>query len=63
VDGLRKHFESNMFGQLAVTQAFLHAMIRRRSGVIINSERGVGGGMERVARWMEGWLWLCLFAL
>jgi NAD(P)-dependent dehydrogenase (short-subunit alcohol dehydrogenase family) len=39
-DDLRRHFDCNVFGQVAVAQAFLPAMIKRRSGVVVNGALG-----------------------
>ncbi|SPC64019.1 related to AYR1 - NADPH-dependent 1-acyl dihydroxyacetone phosphate reductase [Ustilago sp. UG-2017b] len=36
VDNIRKTFDANFFGLIAVTQAAVPSMIRRRSGVIVN---------------------------
>jgi short-subunit dehydrogenase len=36
IDALRRQFETNVFGAVAVTQAFLPAMFQRRQGRIIN---------------------------
>jgi short-subunit dehydrogenase len=36
IDALRRQFETNVFGAMAVTQAFLPSMFRRRKGRIIN---------------------------
>jgi len=36
IDALRRQFETNVFGAMAVTQAFLPAMFQRRRGRIIN---------------------------
>lgn len=36
LDNIRKTFEANFFGLIAVTQAAVPSMIRRRSGVVVN---------------------------
>ncbi|SPO25208.1 related to AYR1 - NADPH-dependent 1-acyl dihydroxyacetone phosphate reductase [Ustilago trichophora] len=36
IDNIRKTFEANFFGLIAVTQAAVPSMIRRRSGVVVN---------------------------
>jgi NAD(P)-dependent dehydrogenase (short-subunit alcohol dehydrogenase family) len=36
IDAVRRQFETNVFGALAVTQAFLPSMFRRRKGRIVN---------------------------
>lgn len=42
LDDLRRTFETNVFGALAVCQAFVPGMVRRRYGRVVNVSSGAG---------------------